>query len=49
MAYRMGYAATSAMSTIDGDTIQNARRFSERPRVGFLAAGAGIEAASAMA
>src|SRR3954471_3019399 len=27
----MGYAATSAMSTIDGDTIRNARRFSERP------------------
>src|SRR4051794_20379734 len=27
----MGYAATSAMSTIDGDTIRNAGRFSERP------------------
>jgi hypothetical protein len=28
----MGYAATSAMSTIDGVTIQNASPFSERPR-----------------
>jgi hypothetical protein len=28
----MGYAATMAMSTIDGETIQNARPFSERPR-----------------
>ena len=27
----MGYAATSAMSTIDGDTMRNARRRSERP------------------
>src|SRR4051794_37704168 len=31
-AYRMGYAATSAMSNIDGETIQNASCFSERPR-----------------
>jgi hypothetical protein len=28
----MGYAATSAMSSIDGETIQNASLFSERPR-----------------
>jgi hypothetical protein len=27
----MGYAATSAMSTIDGETMRNARRRSERP------------------
>jgi hypothetical protein len=32
MAYRIGYAATSAMSAIDGDTMKNARRRSERPR-----------------
>src|SRR3712207_1321545 len=28
----IGYAATSAMSNIDGDTMKNARRRSERPR-----------------
>jgi hypothetical protein len=36
------------MRIIDGDTIKNARRFSERPRERALA-GAGSEAASAMA
>ena len=46
----MGYAATSAMSTIDGDTIKNASLFSERPRERrFCGAPAWIVAASAMA
>jgi hypothetical protein len=38
------------MRIIDGDTMKNAKRFSERPReVLFLAVGAWMEAASAMA
>jgi len=43
----MGYAATSAMSNIDGDTMKNARRRSPRPRERRrCGVGAGIEAAS---
>src|SRR3954463_15519174 len=43
----MGYAATMAISTIDGETIRNASRFWESPRERALAGG-WIEAASAI-
>jgi len=47
----MGYAATSAISAIDGETIRNARRFSESPfelrGVGVVACGT-VVVASAM-